>query len=224
MNEIDYAELDKEVNKAMKPEPKAKKPVAKKEPVVVPMRPRGRYMDMVHPSSDMRPSAQRVPLQTYDIGRESAEDPEQVESGEVLEFGVIEDVVIEQAAPQAELQAEADFISEPEALQEIRYEEEDDAPDANNYSLGGTSPFIIDAKVEKRPLGDFIPENSARGVYSTRNVYSQRTPIKQEHIEIQQMVIGTQKKKSGWIWALATLGIIVIGGGLGLLIYLVYTS
>ena len=83
------------------------------------------------------------------------------------------------------------------------------APNANNYSLGVRSPFLDpNAQVEKRPLGANIPETSASALKSTHNVYSHKSPLRDP------------KKKSGWLWTLAVIGVIAAGAGLGYLAYL----
>ena len=244
MSEIDFAELDKEVTRAMENEkPKAKvarettqqKMKIKAKPVT-----RGRYMDIVHPSSDMRRGLMRDDAeQTEEIAEtgsaglasrnasrelevemtEIAIGKQEISGGADAEFGVIEDVVRETEA----LQAEEDFARQPMPLTDM---ESELVPNANNYSLGGRSPFIVDAKIEKRPLGSFVPEGSTRGIHSTKNVYSQRAPMLDERPEqhARSVVVHAPKRHNGWIWALVTLGVLAVGGGLGVLIYMLYTS
>ena len=80
---------------------------------------------------------------------------------------------------------------------------------------------ILDAKVEKRPLGTNIPETSAAALRSTHNVYSEKSPTKKSlHHKKKQVVAETPKKHSGWLWALLVVLIIAAGAGLG---YLAYT-
>ena len=93
------------------------------------------------------------------------------------------------------------------------------SPNANNYSLGGRSPFLTDAKVEKRPLGKNIPETSHSALKSTKNTYSQKTPSKATHAK-KHIVTEAPKKHSGWLWALVVLLVIAAGGGLGYLAYI----
>ena len=96
------------------------------------------------------------------------------------------------------------------------------APNANNYSLGVRSPFLnTDAKVEKRPLGSNIPETSTSALRSTRNVYSQKSALKNTEAAKKHIVTEGGKKKSGWLWALIVLAVIAAGGGLGYLAYLI---
>jgi len=247
MNEIDYGELDKEVSRVMSDTGGTSNNTIRKrmeaeeeglEASEVHVNPRsgagrrGRYMDMIHPASDMKRSA---PVRNYSAGKnvkpirepvvKARELAEVVPEEDESEFGVIEDV-------GRDLAAEEDFVSEPEAmlgLEELaeldeRLEElNNEEPNANNYSLGGKSPFIPDAKVEKRPLGDYVPENSTRGVQSTRNVYSQRTPSEQPVPDVKPIVVAT-KKKSGWVWALVTILVILVGGGLGVLAFVLYNG
>ncbi len=97
-----------------------------------------------------------------------------------------------------------------------------EAPDANSYSLGGRSPFLTDTKVEKRPLGNNIPETSATAVRSTKNVYSQKNPAKAPVAKRKKhTVTEAPKSHSGWLWSLVVLLVIAAGAGLGYLAYLI---
>ncbi len=97
-----------------------------------------------------------------------------------------------------------------------------EAPDANSYSLGGRSPFLTDAKVEKRPLGTDIPESSASTVRSTKNVYSQKNPTKAPVSKRKKhTVTEAPKTHSGWLWTLIVLLVIAAGAGLGYLAYII---
>lgn len=94
------------------------------------------------------------------------------------------------------------------------------APNANNYSLGGRSPFLNpNAQVEKRPLGANIPETSASALKSTRNVYSHKSPLHDKTNTGKHVVTESPKKKSGWLWTLTVIGVIAAGAGLGYLAY-----
>lgn len=95
-----------------------------------------------------------------------------------------------------------------------------EAPNANNYSLGGRSPFMTNTHVEKRPLGTNIPETSASALRSTRNVYSQKSPTRATENAHKHIVTQEPAGKSGWLWTLIVLGVIAAGGGLGYLAYL----
>lgn len=94
------------------------------------------------------------------------------------------------------------------------------APNANNYSLGVRSPFITNAKVEKRPLGTDIPETAASAIHSTKNIYSAKSPSKSTKAAKKHMVTEAPKKHSGWLWTLLVLLVIAAGGGLGYLAYI----
>ncbi|MCQ2570947.1 MAG: hypothetical protein MJ154_01730 [Candidatus Saccharibacteria bacterium] len=95
-----------------------------------------------------------------------------------------------------------------------------EAPNANNYSLGGRSPFMANTKVEKRPLGHNVPETSASALRSTHNVYSQKSPIRATENAKKHIIAQDPKGKSGWLWTLIVLAVIAAGGGLGYLAYL----
>jgi hypothetical protein len=95
-----------------------------------------------------------------------------------------------------------------------------EAPNANNYSLGGRSPFMTNTHVEKRPLGANIPETSASALRSTRNVYSQKSPTRATENAQKHVIAQEPGKKSGWLWTLIVIAVIAAGGGLGYLAYL----
>jgi len=95
-----------------------------------------------------------------------------------------------------------------------------EAPNGNNYSLGGRSPFVANTQVEKRPLGNNIPETSTSTLRSTHNVYSQKSPTRATENAKKHIITQDPKKKSGWLWTLVVLGVILAGGGLGYLAYL----
>ncbi len=110
----------------------------------------------------------------------------------------------------------------PTQAQPVLKKAAEPAPNANNYSLGVRSPFLnTDAKVEKRPLGNNIPETSTSALRSTRNVYSQKSALKNTEAAKKHIVTEGGKKKSGWLWALIVLAVIAAGGGLGYLAYLI---
>lgn len=97
-----------------------------------------------------------------------------------------------------------------------------EAPDANSYSLGGRSPFLVDTKVEKRPLGTNIPETNAAAVHSTKNIYSQKNPSKAPVAKRKKhTVTEAPKSHSGWLWTLIVILVIAAGAGLGYLAYLI---
>lgn len=147
---------------------------------------------------------------------------------------------IERAIQEVEDQAEEnDFVEAPTALDETVIDKttfsvapnseeiEDDTPNANNYALGGRSPFMLaDAKVDKRPLGSKLPPHHAEAIKSSKNVYSARTPVKKTADEqrIKPLVVAPPKKKSGWLRVLAILLIIIGGAALGVLCYFLYPA
>lgn len=98
------------------------------------------------------------------------------------------------------------------------------APNANNYSLGGRSPFVANTKVEKRPLGQHVPETSASALRSTHNVYSQKSPTRATENAGKHIITQNTDKKSGWLWTLIVIGVIAAGGGVGYLLYSIFLS
>ena len=139
---------------------------------------------------------------------------------------------IEQAIQAVEDQAaaESEFVEQPTALSETTIQtvslsvEPEQSPNANNYALGGRSPFMLaDAKVDQRPLGPQLPPHHPEAVQSSKNVYSSRTPLKTTDNEqrVTPLVAAPPKKKSGWLRVIAILLIILGGAALGLLVYFI---
>ncbi len=96
------------------------------------------------------------------------------------------------------------------------------APNADNYSIGGRSPFLTDTKVEKTPLGKNSQQSSASSIESTKNTYSQKSPTRSKaKAEKKHVVTEDPKGKSGWLWTIIALLVIAAGGGLGYLAYLI---
>ena len=95
------------------------------------------------------------------------------------------------------------------------------APNADNYSIGGRSPFLTNKKVEKTPLGKNTQQSSVDSIESTKNTYSQKSPIRLKNkAEKKHIVTEEPKEKSGWIWALIVLLVVAAGGGAGYLAWL----
>lgn len=123
--------------------------------------------------------------------------------------------------PKSEI---AEAAARAKATMLAQEQAEHEAPNANNYSIGVRSPFLTDAKVEKRPLGQNIPESSLSKLKSTKNVYSQKSPVNKKHVD-KHTIVQTEHKTSGWVWTLIVLFIIIAGGALGYLAYLlVFTN
>ena len=94
---------------------------------------------------------------------------------------------------------------------------------ADNYSIGGRSPFLTDKKVEKTPLGKNTQQSSVNSIESTKNTYSQKSPIKLKgKTEKKHIVTEGSKEKSGWLWAFIVLLVVAAGGGAGYLTYLLF--
>lgn len=147
MTEIDFDELDRAVNSLVGPAVKSASPIAvTSEPDsastpslsnVSPLAERrssGRFMDVVHPSSDMRSgSVPPRPVQIQPLTTTSSTMPDPID-----------------VQP---LQPDENSVQEPLLTEALK---ETDTP------LG--SPFLTDAKVEKRPLGAFSDNNQSEPV------------------------------------------------------------
>lgn len=157
MHDIDFDELDKAVNSVTNPkmdEPKAASdtdsvgvkvtpPAAKREEPSTsaaqrsPERSQGRFMDMVHPASDMRSKAGGVPERPE---RDRSQVPERSSTPERSEEPAGPDRSFEWPDP-------IDMKGTHSEANEEKVEEPAPKP--------LESPFLNDTKVEKRPLGAF---------------------------------------------------------------------
>lgn len=259
MSDFDFDDLDKAVKSALnnrehsagvksdknpqKPAPAPVKPAAKPANIAqvkTPQKPRGRYLDMIAPHSDMRRKNLIEPKKSYTAPTPSLKPlpsastpsphpspsvhtpaapilaPERIVHEEIIEFGIIEDVRREETT-RAELAAEADFVAQP-----IPFADEE-TPDANNFSLGGKSPFLAGTVIEKRPLGTTFSDNNAHGVKSTKNVYTSRSAVKPESLDTSPpLVVAPPRQKSGWPTVIAIFFIILLGAALGGVVYLLF--
>jgi len=215
MSDLDYDEIDQAVSGAMDtespPPPPPEEPNPDPTPVPrPPVKPRGRYLDMINTKSDMRPP-KSVPTPTPKPT--PAPVPTKIEH--TTEFGVIEDNTEE------EQRAEADFVAQPTPF---AAPVEPEAPNPDNYALGGQSPFLEDAIVEKRPLGDYVSSDNNRAVKSTKNVYSQRSAISDQPLQKSPFapeIIAEPPKKAGLGRFFLVLFIIALGALAGVVAWLI---
>ena len=145
MKDIDFDELDRAVNSLINPDGtptvadnsslSTTVPVVSNEAVATPTSPlaerrsSGRFMDVVHPSSDMRGSVAPRPMQPISVQQQP----------------------VVQTEPQQD-----STISMPDPIDEGSSAITGAEPDNSSEPL--ESPFLADAKVEKRPLGAFSNE------------------------------------------------------------------
>lgn len=236
-DERDFVDLDKVVK-----EKQMKRPTSKAATTVRPVA-RGRFMDMVKPGARVRPVSrnntaatakpvQSSPTPRADVKNRSAMDRRRVDM--VKPVAAPAKVPSVRPAPAAipepkprQLPKEKPEMARPNLFSDDDFAKDEKAPDANNYSLGGRSPFIPDAKVDKRPLGPNVPESNARAIRSTKNVYSQKTPLRSGIDDVPSrgvITVAPPKRKSGWLWAVVTLGVIAAGGGIGLLAFMIFAQ
>ena len=224
-NSINYDELDKAVNAAMSARETAKatpaapaKPAAPKKPAS-----RGLFMDF----APRRPQViTHVTTTTRTVSVKPVTKPAAHPAMPVKRPAPVKPVAPRVAANPAAKAAHlathptAKPVARPAAPAKPAAKRTE-APNANNYSLGGRSPFLNpNAQVEKRPLGANIPETSASALKSTHNVYSHKSPLRDTTNTGKHVVTESPKKKSGWLWTLTVIGVIAAGAGLGYLAYL----
>ena len=205
MTDIDFDELDKAVNSALGPravkvpeasaviaaseaktEKTAEEPkstdsprieVKSRQTIISPAAKRsGRFMDMVHPSSDMAQEKEKAAAPAPRVKIEPTENAPKPQDDAVKpeELAKVED-----SAPEAIEPVETATPDEPSQTHDIVYpdpldvaqietpkEDEDDEVSTSKIEVpvvpgpvvAGETPFLPDAKVEKRPLGGPAPE------------------------------------------------------------------
>lgn len=152
MKDIDFDELDRAVNSLINPDvtksvpaeitpsaPAVSAPVPSIPPATPPLAERrssGRFMDVVHPSSDMRSTVLPRPAQTGFVN--VAISPE----SEVKPAPIVSDPI--------DTDVSAEVVTESMNQPPEKVEKDGSEP--------LESPFLADAKVEKRPLGAFSNE------------------------------------------------------------------
>jgi hypothetical protein len=161
--------------------------------------------------------------QDFDFDQELEKAFENVDfSDEAFKAGGSDDNIadIEDVATQM-------FVDESvPVVDEVKKTEPDEAPDANNYSLGSTeNPFLPGARVDKRPLGVNVKPTaeSANVTESTKNVYARREmlnrPVPMSAKSPTMIVENPKKKDHGFLWALLILFVTLLGAGAGALVY-----
>lgn len=245
---IDYAELDKAVNEAIKNRSTTTesptKPAAKAAPVT---RPHGQFMDIMGPQRPIHavkpvakaPVKPAVKPVAHPVAKPVANKvitaPHPAIVPRSAKVGTATRPVRQSVASQIQ-QKQQHAAAKPAAKPVVKApvkpavkpatavakkpETKKETPNANNYSLGVRSPFMTNTKVEKRPLGTDIPETSATALHSTKNIYSSKSPSKSSKVKQKHMVTEAPKKHSGWLWTLIVLLVIAAGGGLGYLAYI----
>lgn len=179
------------------PKPQATKPVAESHPVQAqPTKPLVESSQSVSPT----PTHQPAPVRTQTSAPAPTETPQ-----EKVRFGIIEDTTPRKATFTAD---------DRDAL---------DAPDGNRYTLGGKSPFLVTAdQVDKRPLSNHLPEGTASGLRSTKNIYSRREVLKDSKRPAPTIIDAKSKDRSGIGLAIAIAVTLVLGAVVGTLAYLAF--
>lgn len=139
MQDIDFDEIDRAVSSVTDRGTDTRTPSAVPSPAA--RRSSGRFMDVVHPSSDMRLGGPSAPS----LHREDVVAVERTEVASRPEPAAISSSAFHWPDP-VEVAAPAPIIPE--------------APSIPEEAAPLESPFLTDAKVEKRPLGTFSTNDS----------------------------------------------------------------
>ncbi len=132
-------------------------PTRPSTPILPPRRGGGRFMDVVHPSSDMSSPASPTPLSTRQ--GKPLEPLTMTEAPKPA--GPVIDVMAPVALP-SNPEVEAPTTNDTPEPTNVTPEEMPSGP--STPSEPWTSPFLPDAQVEKRPLGASLPESSGTGL------------------------------------------------------------
>lgn len=188
MNDIDFDEIDRAVSSASSrggstPTPATEtrndempQPTSTSSAVPAARRSSGRFMDVVHPSSDMRSSASRS-APRRDEPETPASEPSEAPTAskhqdwpDPLDFHGFTDTPAEPEAP----------VPEPT-----------DTP-----AQPGDSPFLSDAKVEKRPLGAFSTETPSEATDESPSTDEVPTPEVSPEAEQTKEPVSAEEPKT----------------------------
>lgn len=161
MSDFDFDELDKAVSGALRsPTPTDETPTGKPESAKVNPEPTpisekptppairrgsGRFMDVVHPSSDMRSSSRPAVQQAEASSTQSSQENADQQNG------FVPPVTKPTVEPEQFLKAEAEPEEKTETPQDLT--SLGAMSPVGEWSKPLESPFLPDTKVEKRPLG-----------------------------------------------------------------------
>ena len=215
---------------------------------VIPHR-KGRFLDMVSANTSMKNQAELKPQQLRPkVSREAPEvKPDNVKATEqAAELSEPESKDNSSFGPEVEslnkMQDKADEANldvseelEPASVPSDRLDEPEGADVEDIGTSGGDekteelaggdeglvsdTPFLPDAKVEKRPLGGVEPEKIA----STPDIHKKiegLDTVKPAPAEPATPAIIKSKGSSGWLWAILVLLLAALGAGIGLATYI----
>lgn len=188
MQDIDFDELDRAVSSVMTnpsddttpvvtPEPNIETPAqpAPTSPAV--RRSSGRFMDVVHPSSDMRgtqqPSRPKAPESAPSVAPAPQPAEEATEkSGDAFSWPDPIDLAAAKMPDQPEPVVEAPSVTEE--------------PTTDEPESPLESPFLTDTKVEKRPLGAFSETSAPLDLSAALDEISNETSEAVENTEVAE--------------------------------------
>lgn len=176
MSDIDFDELDREVSKLVGDTDSSTVPVTvtPKEEVVTgdatddiaTVTRRGRFMDVMHPSSDMATKeeasaasqlsdgAERQTIEPIDTIEPESAHVETEEQPKLYSTDMPDPIDVHESRQQVETPQEDSYQSE------LVDSSEPDTPTNTIDNVAPNDPFVVDAKVEKRPLGQFSDDTS----------------------------------------------------------------
>ncbi len=269
MNDIDFDELDRAVSSTMTPnaaseETPVTSPATPASPATPPASPAarrgGRFMDVVHPSSDMR-GASTVPARPAVAAQPTPVSPPTPEPAAVndwpdpIDSPFLADTKVEkrplggeqptteatpempeipEAAPEAEIIPTATEPTAPEAVVPVTLEASAPEPEAGTVSSSEPSleapaePLVEEPVVESAPHVTETTHATPVGDGGATSIQPQYTEAPST-AEASRPIFDTEayhqplahpeKKKSGIFVVLWIIGLIILGAGLGAVMY-----
>jgi len=250
VNDIDFDELDRAVSSTLTPPavtdaPSLPDPVAAPSTMSPAARRGGRFMDVVHPSSDMRgastptprPASLAVPARppavVEPIEPSAWPDPIDVPNGPApLESPFLADAKVEKRPlggsdqplePVIDFQVETEPQPEPEIMPEPIAELTPEpilepAPKPAPEPEPEPAPYVTET-VDATPVGDGLPTSITQQYTEQPSTTEQPSGAIFDTEAYHQALVPPQKKKSGLLVVLWIVGLIILGAGLGAVMY-----
>lgn len=214
MSDIDFDELDRAINKVVGKDDKKPETTATENTTDSPSRStNGRFMDLVHPSSDMKSEAGETSMMSHSTSELDQSLQENntslAESGADTKKDIVIDKneVAENAASLSSDQTEPDTTSMPDPLdfsphtqkaesQETPESSATDTGESKNDTEPSLTPFLPDAPpVEKRPLGGWDPSAGEKDYSKVIDEIKHKTSDQESSPEETSIVLPPELEK-----------------------------
>lgn len=250
MNDIDFDELDRAVSSTLTPSaitdaPSLPDPMAGPTTMSPAARRGGRFMDVVHPSSDMRGAStpaprpaslavpDRPPAVVEPIEPSAWPDPIDVPAGpSPLESPFLADAKVEKrplGGSDQSFESMMDYRVEPEPITEETPEPvAEPVPEPILEPAHEIEPALepepepaphVTETVDATPVGDGLPTSITQQYTEQPSTTEQPSGAIFDTEAYHQALVPPHKKKSGLLVVLWIVGLIILGAGLGAVMY-----